>query len=102
MDLELNKNKTPTTIFLVVLAVAAGSAILWAVISSFSLPLRSLFTIAIAVVVSAFVARFQLRLPRYPETLPVGNLFASMLELVGVFPEHVGDSTGRLNGLSLS
>jgi hypothetical protein len=33
---------------------------------------------------------------------PVGNLFASMLERVGVLPEHVGDSTGRLNGLSLS
>jgi len=76
MDLELNKNKTPATVFLVALAVAAGSAILWAVISSFRLPLRGLFTLFIAVIVSVFVARFQLRLPRYPETLPVGNLFA--------------------------
>ena len=76
MDLELNKNKTPATVFLVTLAVAAGSAILWAVISSFRLPLRALFTLAIAIIVSAFVARFQLRLPRSAETLPVGNLFA--------------------------
>lgn len=33
---------------------------------------------------------------------PVANLFASMVERQGVRPEHVGDSTGRLAGLSLS
>ncbi|MGH3630260.1 MAG: DUF1552 domain-containing protein, partial [Sciscionella sp.] len=33
---------------------------------------------------------------------PVANLFATMLDRVGVRPEHVGDSTGRLAGLSLS
>jgi hypothetical protein len=38
----------------------------------------------------------------YQRETPVGNLFASMLERVGVLPEHVGDSTGRLNGLSFS
>lgn len=33
---------------------------------------------------------------------PVCNLFATMIETIGVRPEHVGDSTGRLAGLSLS
>ena len=32
----------------------------------------------------------------YQRETPVANLFASMLEQVGVRPEHVGDSTGRL------
>jgi hypothetical protein len=38
----------------------------------------------------------------YQRETPVANLFATMLEHVGVRPEHVGDSTGRLAGLSLS
>lgn len=38
----------------------------------------------------------------YQRETPVANLFATMLERVGVRPEHVGDSTGRLAGLSLS
>jgi hypothetical protein len=33
---------------------------------------------------------------------PLSNLFATMIERVGVRGEHVGDSTGRLVGLSLS
>jgi hypothetical protein len=33
---------------------------------------------------------------------PVTNLFLTMLHRVGVRPEHVGDSTGRLQGISLS
>jgi hypothetical protein len=38
----------------------------------------------------------------YQRETPVANLFATMIERVGVQPEHVGDSTGRLAGLSLS
>ena len=38
----------------------------------------------------------------YQRETPVANLFATMVERVGVRPEHVGDSTGRLAGLSLS
>jgi hypothetical protein len=38
----------------------------------------------------------------YQRETPVGNLFATMLERIGVRPEHVGDSTGRLAGLSLT
>lgn len=38
----------------------------------------------------------------YQRETPVSNLFAAMIERVGVRPERVGDSTGRLGGLSLS
>jgi hypothetical protein len=38
----------------------------------------------------------------YQRETPVCNLFATMIERVGVDPEHVGDSTGRLPGLSVS
>ncbi len=38
----------------------------------------------------------------YQRETPVCNLFATMAERMGVRPEHVGDSTGRLAGLSLS
>jgi hypothetical protein len=38
----------------------------------------------------------------YQRETPVTNLFATMIERVGVRPDHVGDSTGRLADLSLS
>ena len=38
----------------------------------------------------------------YQRETPVANLFATMLDRVGVRPEHVGDSTGELAGLTLS
>jgi hypothetical protein len=38
----------------------------------------------------------------YQRETPVCNLFATMVEQMGVTPEHLGDSTGRLAGLSLS
>jgi hypothetical protein len=38
----------------------------------------------------------------YQRETPVCNLFATIAERMGVRPEHVGDSTGRLAGLSLS
>jgi hypothetical protein len=38
----------------------------------------------------------------YQRETPVCNLFATMIERAGVRAEHVGDSTGRLQGLSLS
>jgi hypothetical protein len=38
----------------------------------------------------------------YQRETPVANLYATMAERMGVRPEHVGDSTGRLPGLSLS
>jgi hypothetical protein len=38
----------------------------------------------------------------YQRETPVCNLFGTMVERVGVRPEHVGDATGRLAGLSLS
>lgn len=38
----------------------------------------------------------------YQRETPVANLFATMLERMDVRPEHVGDATGRLAGLSLS
>jgi hypothetical protein len=37
----------------------------------------------------------------YQRETPVCNLFATMAERMGVTPEHLGDSTGRLAGLSL-
>ncbi|HLQ78769.1 MAG TPA: DUF1552 domain-containing protein [Terriglobia bacterium] len=37
----------------------------------------------------------------YQRETPVTNLFATMIERMGVRPEHIGDSTGRLAGLSL-
>ena len=37
----------------------------------------------------------------YQRETPVTNLFVTMLDRVGVTPDHVGDSTGRLTGLSL-
>ena len=37
----------------------------------------------------------------YQRETPVTNLFMTMLDRVGVSPEQVGDSTGRLTGLSL-
>ena len=36
----------------------------------------------------------------YQRETPVANLFATMLDRVGVRPEHVGDSTGELAGLT--
>jgi hypothetical protein len=38
----------------------------------------------------------------YQRETPVTNLFATMIEHIGVRAEHVGDSTGRLAGLSLT
>jgi hypothetical protein len=38
----------------------------------------------------------------YQRETPVANLFATMIQRVGVRPEHVGDSTGTLAGLCLS
>ena len=38
----------------------------------------------------------------YQRETPVANLFATMIERVGVRGEHVGDATGRRAGLSLS
>jgi hypothetical protein len=38
----------------------------------------------------------------YQRETPVTNLFATMIERVGVRPDHVGDSTGELAGLSLT
>jgi hypothetical protein len=38
----------------------------------------------------------------YQRETPVTNLFLTMLHRVGVNPDHVGDSTGRLPGISLS
>jgi hypothetical protein len=37
----------------------------------------------------------------YQRETPVTNLFATMIERIGVRADHVGDSTGRLAGLSL-
>jgi len=38
----------------------------------------------------------------YQRETPICNLFATMAERMGVTPEHLGDSTSRLAGLSLS
>jgi hypothetical protein len=38
----------------------------------------------------------------YQRETPVTNLFATMIERIGVRAEHVGDSTGRLDDLSLT
>ena len=37
---------------------------------------------------------------RYPRETPMTNLLLSMLDLAGVPTEHLGDSTGRLEGLT--
>ena len=37
---------------------------------------------------------------RYPRNTPMGNLFLSMMDQVGVVEERFGDSTGRLNQLT--
>jgi hypothetical protein len=36
----------------------------------------------------------------YQRETPITNLFTSMIEMVGVSPEFIGDSTGRLSGLA--
>jgi hypothetical protein len=38
----------------------------------------------------------------YQRETPVTNLFVTMLQRVGVNPDHIGDSTGALPGVSLS
>ena len=38
----------------------------------------------------------------YQRETPVANLFATMLDRVGVRPEHLGDSTGELAGLTIN
>ena len=38
----------------------------------------------------------------YQRETPVTNLFVTMLHRVGVDPDHIGDSTGRLPGVSVS
>jgi hypothetical protein len=37
---------------------------------------------------------------RYPDETPITNLYMSMLDIMGVPVEQIGDSTGRLEGLS--
>jgi hypothetical protein len=37
---------------------------------------------------------------RYPDETPMANLYLSMLDRMGVPVETLGDSTGRLEGLS--
>jgi hypothetical protein len=37
---------------------------------------------------------------RYPDETPMTNLYLSMLDRMGVPVDHIGDSTGRLEGLS--
>jgi hypothetical protein len=36
----------------------------------------------------------------YQRETPITNLFTSMIETVGVSPDYIGDSTGRLSGLA--
>jgi diguanylate cyclase (GGDEF)-like protein/putative nucleotidyltransferase with HDIG domain len=76
MDLDVNKNKMPATVFLGALALGAASAMIWAFISIFQLPAAGLITLVIAAIVSGFVGRFQFRLPRCHDLMPVGSLFA--------------------------
>jgi len=37
---------------------------------------------------------------RYPTNTPMANLFLSMLDIFGAPTDRLGDSTGRLKGLS--
>ena len=37
---------------------------------------------------------------RYPEGTPMTNLFLTMLDRLGVHPEHIGDSTDQIEHLS--
>jgi hypothetical protein len=37
---------------------------------------------------------------RYPDETPMNNLFLSILDRMEVHPESLGDSTGKLEGLS--
>lgn len=76
MNLTFNKNRMPATAFLLLLSVAAASALVWALALTIKLPVAALVTLGIAVIVSGFVGRFQIRLPRSPDVLPVGGLFA--------------------------
>jgi hypothetical protein len=36
----------------------------------------------------------------YQRETPITNLFTTMIETVGVSPDYIGDSTGRLSGLA--
>ena len=38
---------------------------------------------------------------KYPPYTPMANLFMSMLDKLGIPAETMGDSTGKLDGLSL-
>ncbi|MGH9659674.1 MAG: DUF1552 domain-containing protein, partial [Bryobacteraceae bacterium] len=37
---------------------------------------------------------------RYPKGTPMTNLFLSLLDMAGVRPEKIGDSTGKIEHLS--
>ena len=37
---------------------------------------------------------------RYPDETPIANLYLSMLDRMGFPVDHLGDSNGRLEGLS--
>ena len=76
MRFTIKKNEFPATVFLIALALSATAANIWAIVSFASMPTLTLVSLGSAAVVSAFVARFQFRLPGSSDLLPVGMMFA--------------------------
>jgi diguanylate cyclase (GGDEF)-like protein/putative nucleotidyltransferase with HDIG domain len=76
MNLNISKNHLPATSFLILLGLVSSSIIGWAILSVVSLSTASMLSLAGAAVVSAFVARFQVRLRGASDVLPVANIFA--------------------------
>ena len=76
MTLALDKDRIPATAFLLLLCTGAVTAGVWALLYTAGPLSASLISVSIAAIVSAFVARFQFRLPGSQELIPVANVFA--------------------------
>src|SRR3954462_1715378 len=68
--------RSPTVALLVSLALFTIILLGWSIISIASLPFSGVVALATAVSVSAFIGRFQIRLPGSMRVLPVQILFA--------------------------
>src|SRR4051812_1777189 len=76
MIVSLDKDRIPATAFLLILCAAALAAGVWALLYTAGPISASLVSVTIAAIVSAFVARFQFRLPGSQELVPIANVFA--------------------------
>ncbi len=74
--LGLSKYRIQTKVFLILLSVTALLASVLSIVFAARLSGSALISLAAAATVSAFIGRFQIRLPKSNVILPVANLFA--------------------------